>query len=61
MEAMIDLALERNLERFFIHPLANEKQDTVLEMMRHPRAVVTFSDAGATSRRSSTARARRTS
>src|SRR2546428_6828802 len=44
---MIDLALERDLERFFIHPVANEDQDTVLEMMRHPRAVVTFSDSGA--------------
>jgi N-acyl-D-aspartate/D-glutamate deacylase len=46
-EAMIDLALERDFDRFFIHPVANEKQDAVLEMMRHPRAVVTFSDSGA--------------
>ncbi len=46
-EAMIDLALEKDLERFFVHPVANEEQDTVLEMMRHPRAVVTFSDSGA--------------
>ena len=47
VEAMIDLALESDLERFFVHPVANEQQDTVLEMMRHPRAVVTFSDSGA--------------
>jgi N-acyl-D-aspartate/D-glutamate deacylase len=47
VEAMIDLALETDLERFFVHPVANERQDTVLEMMRHPRAVVTFSDSGA--------------
>jgi N-acyl-D-aspartate/D-glutamate deacylase len=46
-QALIDLALERDLDRFFIHPVANERQDTVLEMMRHPRAVVTFSDSGA--------------
>jgi N-acyl-D-aspartate/D-glutamate deacylase len=46
-EALIDLALEKDLERFFVHPVANEEQDTVLEMMRHPRAVVTFSDSGA--------------
>jgi len=46
-EAMIDLALEKDLDRFFVHPVANEDQDTVLEMMRHPRAVVTFSDSGA--------------
>jgi N-acyl-D-amino-acid deacylase len=45
--AMIDLALERDLDRFFIHPVANEDQDAVLEMMRHPRSVVTFSDSGA--------------
>jgi N-acyl-D-amino-acid deacylase len=46
-EAMIDLALEKNLERFFVHPVANEMQEDVLEMMRNPRAVVTFSDSGA--------------
>jgi N-acyl-D-aspartate/D-glutamate deacylase len=46
-EAMIDLALERDFDCFFIHPVANELQDSVLEMMRHPRTVVTFSDAGA--------------
>jgi N-acyl-D-amino-acid deacylase len=46
-EAMIDLAIEKDLERFFVHPVANEMQEDVLEMMRHPRAVVTFSDSGA--------------
>jgi N-acyl-D-aspartate/D-glutamate deacylase len=46
-EALIDLALEKDLDRFFVHPVANEEQDTVLEMMRHPRTVVTFSDSGA--------------
>src|SRR5438128_418355 len=46
-EAMIDLALETDFKRFFVHPVANEMQDDVLEMMRHPRAVVTFSDSGA--------------
>jgi N-acyl-D-aspartate/D-glutamate deacylase len=46
-EAMIDLALEKDLDRFFVHPVANEMQEDVLEMMRHPRAVVTFSDSGA--------------
>jgi len=45
--AMIDLALEKDLDRFFVHPVANESQDDVLDMMRHPRAVVTFSDSGA--------------
>jgi N-acyl-D-aspartate/D-glutamate deacylase len=45
--AMIDLALERDLRCFFVQPVANEDQDHALEMMRHPRSVVTFSDSGA--------------
>ena len=47
VEAIIDLAVERDLRCFFVQPLANENQDHVLEMMRHPRSVVTFSDSGA--------------
>jgi len=46
-ETMIDLALEKNLDRFFLQPLANEDQDYALELMRHPRTVTTFSDSGA--------------
>lgn len=46
-EAMIDIALERDFKVFFRQPLANEDQDHALEMMRHPRSVVTFSDSGA--------------
>ncbi|MCH9672066.1 MAG: amidohydrolase family protein [Gammaproteobacteria bacterium] len=47
VEAMIDIALEKDLKAFFVQPLFNEDQDRVLEMMRHPRSVVTFSDSGA--------------
>jgi N-acyl-D-aspartate/D-glutamate deacylase len=47
VEAMIQLALERDLRCFFVQPLFNENLDDVLEMMRHPRSVVTFSDSGA--------------
>jgi len=47
LDTMIDLALERDLELFFMQPVANEDQDYALELMRHPRAVVTFSDSGA--------------
>jgi len=46
-ETLIDLALEKDLERFFLQPLANEDQDYALELMRHPRTVTTFSDSGA--------------
>jgi N-acyl-D-aspartate/D-glutamate deacylase len=44
---MIDLALEANLKRFFLQPIFNEDPDEVIAMLRHPRALATFSDAGA--------------
>ena len=47
VEAMIDLALERDLDRFFLQPIANEDQDHALELIKHPRTAVTFSDSGA--------------
>ncbi len=43
----IDLALEKGLKQFFLQPLVNHNQEHVLEMMRHPRSVITFSDSGA--------------
>ena len=46
VEAMIDLALERDMDRFFFHPIANENQELALELIKHPQAVVTFSDSG---------------
>jgi N-acyl-D-aspartate/D-glutamate deacylase len=47
VEALIAVALERDLRAFFVQPLFNENLDDVLEMMKHPRSVVTFSDSGA--------------
>ncbi len=47
VEAVIDLAFEKDLERFFLQPIANEDQDHALELIKHPRTVVTFSDSGA--------------
>ena len=46
-ETMIDLALARDLDLFFLQPVANEDQDAALVLMRHPRMVTTFSDSGA--------------
>ena len=46
-ETMIDLALARDMDAFFLQPIANEDQDLALEIMRHPRTVTTFSDSGA--------------
>lgn len=47
VDAMIEIALQHDMKVFFRQPLFNENQDHVLEMMRHPRSVVTFSDSGA--------------
>lgn len=47
VEVFIDAALEKHLKQFFLQPLANENQDHALEMIKHPRSVVTFSDSGA--------------
>jgi N-acyl-D-amino-acid deacylase len=47
VEAMIELALEKDLDLFFLMPVANEDQDIALEIMKHPRTVTTFSDSGA--------------
>ena len=47
VELMIELGLQTNFGQFFRQPAANENQADVLEMIRHPRSVVTFSDSGA--------------
>jgi N-acyl-D-amino-acid deacylase len=47
VELLIDLALERDMKLFLIQAGANHNEAEVLEMMKHPRSVITFSDAGA--------------
>ena len=47
VELMIDMAVESDFKCMFRHPIANETDDDIIEMMRHPRSVVTFSDSGA--------------
>jgi N-acyl-D-amino-acid deacylase len=47
VDVVIDLALEKKMKQFFLQPIANENMDHALEMIKHPRSVVTFSDSGA--------------
>ena len=47
VDVMIDLALERDMDQFFLQPLVNESPDDVLGMLNHPRTLATFSDSGA--------------
>jgi N-acyl-D-aspartate/D-glutamate deacylase len=45
--ALIDEALARDLDVFFIQPITHEDPEAMAATMRHPRTVMTFSDAGA--------------
>lgn len=47
VDAILQRSLECGLEQFFITPFANENPAEVLELIQHPRSVVTFSDSGA--------------
>ena len=47
METFLDLAIESDLNLFFMQSVANQDQDRVLEFLRHPYAIPTFSDSGA--------------
>jgi N-acyl-D-aspartate/D-glutamate deacylase len=46
VEIVLDLAIE-NDNQVFVQPLVNESPDDVLGMLKHPRALATFSDSGA--------------
>ena len=47
VEAMIDLGLESEFDTFFLQITSNDNPDDVLQILQHPRTVMTFSDAGA--------------
>ncbi len=49
VELMIDLALESNFEQFFLQPAGGDEfsDADVLQIMKHPRTMMTFSDSGA--------------
>ncbi len=47
VELMIDLSLERDFAQFFVQPGAAFDYDAVKTLLKHPRTVMAFSDAGA--------------
>src|SRR5690348_9256390 len=47
VEAMIDIALERDLDVFFLQELVGQADDLLIRLMRHPRTAMGFSDSGA--------------
>lgn len=47
VEVMIDLALESNLDQFFVQPIRPFNYDAVKGAMKHPGTVMAFSDSGA--------------
>ena len=46
VEVIVDLALE-NDNRVFVQPIVNESPADVLNLLKHPRTLATFSDSGA--------------
>jgi N-acyl-D-amino-acid deacylase len=46
VEVIIDLALD-NADRMFVQPIVNEQPTDVLNLLKHPRTLATFSDSGA--------------
>ena len=47
VEAMIDIALEHDLDTFFVQDLLVQDDDHLLQLMRHPQTAMAFSDSGA--------------
>jgi N-acyl-D-aspartate/D-glutamate deacylase len=47
VEAMIDIALERDFEVLFVQLLMLQDDDELVRLMRHPRTAMCFSDSGA--------------
>jgi len=44
---MIDRAVASRFDQLFIQPISSERDEDILPFLRHPRAVMTFSDSGA--------------
>ena len=47
VDLMVDLSLESNFDQLFCQIIRNHDLESVLQMLRHPRAIVSGSDAGA--------------
>jgi N-acyl-D-aspartate/D-glutamate deacylase len=47
VDLVIDLSLASDFHQLFIQPLTPADPDTLLATMKHPRAIMTFSDSGA--------------
>jgi N-acyl-D-amino-acid deacylase len=47
VEAMIDIALERDMDAFFLQILTPQEPEGLVALMRHPRTAMGFSDSGA--------------
>src|ERR1700730_1576131 len=47
VEIIIDLALASDFDQMFTQPLGSGDQEMLRSTMKHPRSIMTFSDAGA--------------
>jgi len=46
VEVIMDLSID-NEDQIYVQPIINESRDDVLEFLKHPRTLATFSDSGA--------------
>ena len=47
VDVMIQVALDTDFESFFMQVVDSSDEEATLEILRHPRTIMTFSDAGA--------------
>lgn len=47
VEVVLELSLEQDLRQMLMHPVSPDVPQGMLDILTHPRTVVTFSDAGA--------------
>jgi N-acyl-D-aspartate/D-glutamate deacylase len=47
VDVMIDLSLAADFEQYFTQPFANEDEEAVEAILRHPRTIIAQSDSGA--------------
>ncbi len=46
-EALIETSLERNFDQFYSLVMANQREEDLLAILKHPNVIMTFSDSGA--------------
>ena len=46
-EALIEISLEKDFDQFYSLTMANQREEDLLSILKHPNVIMTFSDSGA--------------